>query len=435
MIAPEYISPVGIGTYRMQAGNETHQQALLSALRAGYNLVDTATNYQQGTAELLIGQVLKAHPELTEKVFIISKAGYIPSESWMDAEMKDWLSRNSITKARLGDDFYYSIDPEFIRFQLERSLKKLGVLTLDCYLLHNPERYLQSTNLNSKEELYTGIKEAFRLLEKKVSEGKIRYYGISSNTLFYPEKNGSIDLRKILEIAASVSDKHHFRVIQFPYNFLEKEASEPTYDGLSLLDIARANKCITIGNRPLNMDENGMEFRLSDCKTAPEIPDDAGYQTTAEQLYSLLDIRILALTEGESKADDFEPIAALKALGTTFQNPQAVHLFFDQQLNPFLDVIATEDDAMWLLAETLRQHLIRYSERKHYEKSSSFLQQLEMNGIIQQENNALTACTHYLSGNGPDHILLGMRKPDYVFSLKGRFTALNNNSESIRELC
>lgn len=435
MITPEHISPVGIGTYRMQTGNEIHQEALLSALRAGYNLIDTATNYQQGTAELLIGQVLKAHPEFSEKVFIISKAGYIPSESWMDAEMRDWLSQNSITKAHLGDDFYYSIDPEYISFQLERSLKKLGVLTLDCYLLHNPERYLQSTNLNSKEEVYAGIKEAFRLLENKVSVGKIRYYGISSNTLFYPEKNGSIDLQKILEIAESVSNTHHFRFIQFPYNFLEKAASEPTYNGLSLLDIARANNCITIGNRPLNMDENGMEFRLSDCKTAPEIPDDTTFQATAEQFYSLLDMRILALTEGESKADDFEPIAALKALGTTFQNPQAVHLFLDQHLKPFLDAIATEDDAIWELAGTLRHHLIRYSERKHYEKSSRFLQQLEVNGIIQQENNALTACTHYLTENGPDHVLLGMRKHDYVVSLKGRFTALNNNTESIRELC
>lgn len=435
MIRPEHISPVGIGTYRMQAGSETHQEALLSALRAGYNLIDTATNYQQGTAEILIGQVLKAHPEFVEKVFIISKAGYIPSETWMDTEMHDWLSHNPIKKAFLGDDFYYSIDPEFICFQLERSLKKLGISTLDCYLLHNPERYFQSKNHNSKEELYGSIKEAFQLLENKVSEGKIRYYGISSNALFYPEKNGSIDLRKILEIAASVSHTHHFRVIQFPYNFMEKAASEPTYDGLSLIDIARENACITIGNRPLNMNENGMEFRLFDCKKIPQIPDGMAYQTAAEQFYSLLDMRILTLTDGESKADDFEPVAALKALGTNFENSQAVHAFFDQHLNPFLNVIAVADDMIWILAETLRNQLIGYSDRKHYEKSMQFLQQLEINGITQQETNALTACTHYLSGNGPNHILLGMRKPDYVVSLKGRFTTSNNNSESLRELC
>ncbi|NQX84948.1 MAG: aldo/keto reductase [Flavobacteriaceae bacterium] len=79
----------------MSYDNETHYSALLLAIKSGYNLIDTATNYQGRKSEDLIGRLIFNYPYFSDKLFIISKVGYIPSKNKISNEIKLFLSSNS----------------------------------------------------------------------------------------------------------------------------------------------------------------------------------------------------------------------------------------------------------------------------------------------------------------------------------------------------
>ncbi|MFL0139786.1 aldo/keto reductase, partial [Tenacibaculum maritimum] len=66
---------IGIGTYKMSINNIEHVESLIYAINEGVNLIDTASNYLFGDSEKLIGKTIDQIDR--EKVFIISKAGYI----------------------------------------------------------------------------------------------------------------------------------------------------------------------------------------------------------------------------------------------------------------------------------------------------------------------------------------------------------------------
>jgi uncharacterized protein len=90
----------------------------------------------------------------------------------------------------------HCIHPEFMRDQLTRSLDRLGLAQLDVCLIHNPEYYLTHSvkpGTTTPEELATHrgemerrVLEAFKALEAEVVGGRIRSYGISSNSFSLP---------------------------------------------------------------------------------------------------------------------------------------------------------------------------------------------------------------------------------------------------------
>jgi len=67
--------------------------------------------------------------------------------------------------------------PKFLKNQLGRSLKNLGVECVDVYYLHNPETQLSEV---SKEEFLNRVREAFTFLESAVEAGEIQYYGMAT---------------------------------------------------------------------------------------------------------------------------------------------------------------------------------------------------------------------------------------------------------------
>jgi aryl-alcohol dehydrogenase-like predicted oxidoreductase len=99
-------------------------------------------------------------------------------------------------------------------------------------------------------------------LEKEVEKGRIRYYGISSNT--FPDNVDNpqfTSLSKVLRIAEKISSKHHFNVVQFPMNFAETypawRLNQPDSEVSStpkktLLDICQEHQLGVLINRPLN---------------------------------------------------------------------------------------------------------------------------------------------------------------------------------------
>jgi len=161
---------------------------------------------------------------------------------------------------------FHSISPMFLEDQIENSLKRLECEYIDVYLLHNPEYYLMA-NLkgNASDEdlqkhhqiMQQRIKKAFKTLEEQVEKGKIKAYGISSNSFSKKEDDYHfLEYKHLIEYAKEIAgEKHHFQVIQLPLNLYEK-------DGVPCAKWAYENGLEVHVNRPLNAFYMGGMLRL-----------------------------------------------------------------------------------------------------------------------------------------------------------------------------
>jgi len=229
------VSQAGFGGYRINSAVSRHKKALYAAIRSGINLIDTSTNYADGGSETLVGQVLEeltASGEVNRRqIIVISKVGYLQGENFVLSQQRKNEGRPFQDLVAYGRGLAHCIHPEFIEDQLTRSLARLKLKTLDGYLLHNPEYYLgwaQKSGLplkSAQSEYYRRIRAAFEQLEKEVDKGRIRFYGISSNTFPGAASDPEFTcLETVWEIAEAVSADHHFGVVQMPFNLLESGA-------------------------------------------------------------------------------------------------------------------------------------------------------------------------------------------------------------------
>jgi aryl-alcohol dehydrogenase-like predicted oxidoreductase len=259
------VSQAGFGGYRISSGTKEHEKALTKALTEGVNLIDTSANYADGGSEELVGDVLEELIRFDrlarDAVVLVSKGGYIQGQNYGLSQARKRRGDPFTDLVPYGEGLEHCIHPEFLEDQLTRSLKRLNAGTLDVYLLHNPEYYLSWAARNehplseARREYYRRIRLAFEHLETEVARGRIRGYGISSNTFPVPAEDPRFTcLKTVWETAASLSATHHFQVIQFPMNLLETgavlEANQP--GGGSVLQFAREKRLGVLINRPLN---------------------------------------------------------------------------------------------------------------------------------------------------------------------------------------
>jgi aryl-alcohol dehydrogenase-like predicted oxidoreductase len=270
-------SQAGFGGYRISSGVSHHEQALRAAIGSGINLIDTSANYADGGSETLVGQVLE---DLTDKgevqrhqIIVISKVGYLQGENFTLSQQRKSEGRPFGDLVEYGEGLEHCIHPEFIEDQLMRSLTRLKLETLDGYLLHNPEYYLgwalkSGLSLEkTRSEYYRRLRAAFEYLEKEVAKGRIRFYGISSNTFPGVASDPEFTcLETVWEIAEDISPDHHFSLAQMPFNLLEPgavlEANQS--GGKSALSFAVQKSLGVLINRPLNAFAAGRLLRLAD---------------------------------------------------------------------------------------------------------------------------------------------------------------------------
>jgi aryl-alcohol dehydrogenase-like predicted oxidoreductase len=281
-------SRAGFGGYRVSAGNAAHSEALDLALRRGINLVDTSANYADGQSEVLVGQVLAARIDdgelAREAVIVVTKAGYLQGQNYALSQARRQLGRPFPDLVTYAEGLEHCIHPEFLEDQITRSLARLDLEAIDVLLLHNPEYYLswavkQGAAPDEARETYYGrIQQAFAYLEKEVARGRIRFYGISSNT--FPETAGRTDftsLSRVQACAQALKTDHHLAVIQFPMNLFETgaalEANQP--DGATLLAAARRFDLGTLVNRPLNAFTGNRLIRLAEVPNLAPLPPEA----------------------------------------------------------------------------------------------------------------------------------------------------------------
>lgn len=317
------VSSAGFGGYRIDVSVQAHAQALERALLSGVNLIDTSANYADGGSERLVGAVLgqlAAAGQLPrEQVVVISKAGYLQGENYRLSQERKAAGTPFAELVVLGEDLEHCIHPDFLADQIARSLERLQLTCLDCLLLHNPEYYLKWAQAHNqplgaaRSEYYRRIRQAFAHLESEVAAGRIRSYGISSNTFPVASRDAAFtSLATVWEIAETVSPQHSFRVIEFPLNLLEAggvlEPNQP--GGKTLLEWAHAKNLGVLINRPLNAIVGERLVRLAEAHYAGEgvrqarafrdrvaaLDDDWAVAPNLSQLA----LRVLRSTEGVS---------------------------------------------------------------------------------------------------------------------------------------
>lgn len=124
--------------------------AVRTAYEAGYTLFDNADIYCGGEAERLLGEVLRETPGMRERVLIATKCGIRPPNTPYP-----------------GAPQRYDFSAEHILRSCDESLRRLGIETIDLYLLHRPDF------LANPEE----VADAFTRLQ---AAGKVRFFGVSN---------------------------------------------------------------------------------------------------------------------------------------------------------------------------------------------------------------------------------------------------------------
>ena len=285
------VFPLGFGCYRIGEGHAGHEAALRAYFDRGGNLIDTSANYADGLSEQLVGRVLKeigrtvGHGDHTRAV-IVTKGGYIQGQNMSLARRRTFPE-----VVAYADGLWHCIHPDFLDTQIQLSAKRLQVDAIDVYLLHNPEYFLTEIahhhppTAADHEEFYRRIREAFRFLESKVREGRLRWYGVSSNHFALPASDPVMtSVARCVEAAEAVAPDHHFAVVQLPVNLYEcGGALEPNTDGKSVLQFCLERGIGVLANRPLNAFWEDQLIRLADYVKPGQAPPGA------EALRTLLD--------------------------------------------------------------------------------------------------------------------------------------------------
>ena len=272
-----HCSQAGFGCYRVADGVPRHREALCLALENGINLIDTSANYADGASEALVGKVLaeviQSGRLKREEIVVVTKAGYLQGQNYTLSQQRRAKGNPFPELVAYADGLEHCIHPEFLEDQLTRSLERLSLATIDFFLLHNPEYYLswaakQGIDLETARSVYDHrIRQALQYLEQEVVRGRIRQYGISSNTFpEAPDRPEFTCLQQVLDLAGEIGPENHFALIQLPMNLIESgailTANQP--DRATLLATARHAGLGILINRPLDaLTENGL-LRLAD---------------------------------------------------------------------------------------------------------------------------------------------------------------------------
>jgi aryl-alcohol dehydrogenase-like predicted oxidoreductase len=174
------ITPVGLGAWAIGGSNWQYAwgpqddndsiAAIHRALELGVNWIDTAAVYGLGHSEEIVGRAIKSSPH---KPYIFTKCS------------RRWHADGTI---------YSALEPESLVEELDASLRRLGVETVDLYQIHWPDP-------DDK------IEAAVEALARQREQGKLRWIGVS---------NFSVDQMKRAQKVAPITS------LQPPYSMLRR---------------------------------------------------------------------------------------------------------------------------------------------------------------------------------------------------------------------
>lgn len=197
------LTPIGFGAWAIGGGNwefawgpqddNESIAAIHRALDHGINWIDTAAIYGLGHSEEMVAKALKTS---SHKPLVFTKCSM------------RWHADRSI---------YRSLKADSVREELENSLRRLHVDTIDLYQIHWP---------NPEAE----IEEGWEALAKLREQGKIRWIGVS---------NFNVEQMKRAQKIAPITS------LQPPYSMLRRAIEE------EILPFAQANNIGVINYSPM----------------------------------------------------------------------------------------------------------------------------------------------------------------------------------------
>jgi len=197
------LTSIGFGAWAIGGGNwefawgpqddNASIAAIHRALDLGVNWIDTAAIYGLGHSEEMVARALKT---TSHKPYVFTKC----SMRWHDDR-----------------SIYRSLKAASLQEELDNSLRRLGVETIDLYQIHWP---------NPDEE----IEEGWDALAKFQKQGKIRWIGVS---------NFNVDQMKRAQKIAPITS------LQPPYSMLRRAIEQ------EILPFAKANNIGVINYSPM----------------------------------------------------------------------------------------------------------------------------------------------------------------------------------------
>jgi aryl-alcohol dehydrogenase-like predicted oxidoreductase len=211
------VSDIGYGMWGMGAwsGSDDNEslRSLQRAVDLGCNFFDTAWVYGEGRSEKLLGQVVRANPGRT--LYLASK---VPPKN------RAWPAAPDSTV----DDSY---PPEHLTAYVEKSLRNLGLDSLDLIQLH------------TWNDNWAGDARIAATLQKLKSAGKVRHAGISLNR--WQPSNG------VKAVRAGLFDS-----VQVVYNIFDQNPED------ELFPACREHRVAVIARVPF--DEGGLTGALTE---------------------------------------------------------------------------------------------------------------------------------------------------------------------------
>jgi aryl-alcohol dehydrogenase-like predicted oxidoreductase len=225
------LTPIGFGAWAIGGGNwdfawgaqddDESIHAIHQALDEGINWIDTAAIYGLGHSEEIVGKAVKGS---AYKSLIFTKC----SMRW-DSDRK----------------IYRSLKAASVAEELENSLKRLDVETIDLYQIHWP---------NPEEE----IEEGWAELARQQKLGKIRWIGVS---------NFNVDQMKRAQPIAPITS------LQPPYSMLRPAIEQ------EILPFCKQNNIGVINYSPM---VSGLLTGRMSAERIAKMPDDDWRRKAAE---------------------------------------------------------------------------------------------------------------------------------------------------------
>jgi aryl-alcohol dehydrogenase-like predicted oxidoreductase len=264
------LTAIGFGAWAIGGGNwdfawgpqddDESVRAIHQALDEGINWIDTAAIYGLGHSEEVVARAVKESPS---KPYIFTKC----SMRW-DADRK----------------IYRSLKAASVAEELEGSLRRLGVETIDLYQVHWP---------NPEDE----IEEGWTELAKQQKAGKVRWIGVS---------NFNVAQIKRAQAIAPVTS------LQPPYSMLRPAVEE------EILPYCRANNIGVINYSPM---VSGLLTGKMTAERVAKMPQDDWRRKAPEFNEPRLsrNLRLVELLRKIGASHDVEP--GVVAVAWTLHNP------------------------------------------------------------------------------------------------------------------
>jgi aryl-alcohol dehydrogenase-like predicted oxidoreductase len=213
------VGQIGLGCMRMSDAPRDDAASIRTIHRAldlGINLIDTANVYGDGHNEELVGRAIA---DRRDRVVVATKFGIVR-----------------------GSPMGVNGSPTYMREQVESSLRRLGVESIDLYYLHRVDKKIP-------------IEETIGAMAQLVTEGKVRYLGISEPSA------------QTLRRASRV---HPIAAVQSEYSFFTRDVEEN-----GVLDFARELGIALVPYSPL-----GRGFLAGRFRTGDDLPEGDSRRTT-----------------------------------------------------------------------------------------------------------------------------------------------------------